>query len=155
MHTLTSDSGCVSFRPQNVIVDAIPAVPDVQNDTVCFSNAAFLLATAPSDVTVNWYRELLSDQRFYQGYSYVTPPLPFEETYYVESVSQRQCISERVPVTGFVYSDESFATLAKGAVLDVYFMEKTSDEISMTPEATKKSGPSKNPQPSAFKPRPS
>ncbi len=33
-----------------------------------------------------------------------------------------------------IHSDESFATLAKGAVLDVYFMEKTSDEISMVPD---------------------
>lgn len=33
-----------------------------------------------------------------------------------------------------LYSDESFATLSKGAVLDVYFMEKTSDEISMVPD---------------------
>ncbi|MFA4825326.1 MAG: hypothetical protein WC593_09235 [Methanoregula sp.] len=33
-----------------------------------------------------------------------------------------------------IRSDESFATLSKGAVLDVYFMEKTSDEISMVPD---------------------
>ncbi len=33
-----------------------------------------------------------------------------------------------------IHSDESFATLSKGAVLDVYFMEKTSDEISMVPD---------------------
>lgn len=33
-----------------------------------------------------------------------------------------------------LYSDESFATLSKGAVLDVYFMEKTTDEISMVPD---------------------
>lgn len=33
-----------------------------------------------------------------------------------------------------IHSDESFATLSKGAVLDVYFMEKTGDEISMVPD---------------------
>lgn len=33
-----------------------------------------------------------------------------------------------------LYSDDSFATLSKGAVLDVYFMEKRSDEISMVPD---------------------
>jgi len=33
-----------------------------------------------------------------------------------------------------IRSAESFATLSKGAVLDVYFMEKTSDEISMVPD---------------------
>ncbi|MDO9323918.1 MAG: hypothetical protein Q7T80_03065 [Methanoregula sp.] len=33
-----------------------------------------------------------------------------------------------------IRSDESFATLSKGAVLDVYIMEKTADEISMVPD---------------------
>ena len=33
-----------------------------------------------------------------------------------------------------IRSDESFATLSKGAVLDVYFMEKISGEISMVPD---------------------
>jgi len=33
-----------------------------------------------------------------------------------------------------MHSDESFASLSKGAVLDVYFMEKRSDEISMVPD---------------------
>jgi hypothetical protein len=33
-----------------------------------------------------------------------------------------------------IHSAESFATLSKGAVLDVYFMEKTSDEISRVPD---------------------
>jgi hypothetical protein len=33
-----------------------------------------------------------------------------------------------------IRSGEAFATLSKGAVLDVYFMEKTSDTISMTPD---------------------
>lgn len=35
-----------------------------------------------------------------------------------------------------IHSDESFATLSKGAVLDVYFMEKSldSDQISMVPD---------------------
>lgn len=33
-----------------------------------------------------------------------------------------------------IHSDESFATLSKGAVLDVYFMEKGSDEISLVPD---------------------
>lgn len=117
--TLTSDSGCVSVRPQAVIVDAIPAVPDILGDTVCFSNPAFLLASAPSDVTVNWYRALDSETRFYQGYSYVTPALPYDETYYVESVSQRGCISERVPVTGAVFSDESFAIVSSHQVIDM------------------------------------
>ena len=33
-----------------------------------------------------------------------------------------------------IRSADSFATLSKGAVLDVYFMEKTGDEISMVPD---------------------
>jgi hypothetical protein len=33
-----------------------------------------------------------------------------------------------------IHSDESFTTLSKGAVLDVYFMEKISDENSMVPD---------------------
>ncbi|MFA6224955.1 MAG: hypothetical protein WC620_01945 [Methanoregula sp.] len=33
-----------------------------------------------------------------------------------------------------IHSDEAFATLSKGAVLDVYFMEKTTDGISKVPD---------------------
>ncbi|MDO8873381.1 MAG: hypothetical protein Q7V05_11735 [Methanoregula sp.] len=33
-----------------------------------------------------------------------------------------------------IHSAESFATLSKGAVLDVYFMERTSNETSMVPD---------------------
>ena len=33
-----------------------------------------------------------------------------------------------------MHSDESLATLSKGAVLDVYFMERTSNETSMVPD---------------------
>jgi hypothetical protein len=33
-----------------------------------------------------------------------------------------------------IHSDESFATLSKGALLDVYFMERTNNETSMVPD---------------------
>ncbi|PKL70136.1 MAG: hypothetical protein CVV30_01860 [Methanomicrobiales archaeon HGW-Methanomicrobiales-1] len=33
-----------------------------------------------------------------------------------------------------IHSDESFATLSKGAVLDVYFMDRTSNQTSMVPD---------------------
>ncbi len=33
-----------------------------------------------------------------------------------------------------IHSDESFATLSKGAVLDVYFMERTNNKSSMVPD---------------------
>lgn len=111
--TLVSDSGCVSTsRLNNTTVDPIPAVPDIQNDTVCFSNPAFLLASAPANNTVRWYEELDAENIFYEGYSYVTTSLPFDITYYVETVSNYGCISDRVPVTGFVYSDELFAIVS-------------------------------------------
>ena len=117
--TLTSDSGCVAVRSQGVIVDAIPPRPEVQSDTACFSRPAFLLAAAPSDVTVNWYYDLNASQRFHQGFSYVTPPLPYNQTYYVESVSQRGCISDRVPVSGFVFANESFAIISSHQIIDL------------------------------------
>jgi hypothetical protein len=33
-----------------------------------------------------------------------------------------------------LYSDDSFATLSKGALLDVYFMERTNNETRMVPD---------------------
>ncbi len=49
----------------------------------------------------------------------MTPPLPYDQTYYVESVSRQGCISDRIPVTGFVFADESFAIVSSHQVIEM------------------------------------
>ncbi|MFK7972077.1 MAG: PKD domain-containing protein [Bacteroidia bacterium] len=103
--SVTSDSGCVSFNDREVEVYALPAIPDLTAETVCFSNSARLLAAAPQSVTVNWYETATATEPFHTGYSYVTPPLPFTTTYYVEPVSPEGCINTRQPITASVFDE--------------------------------------------------
>lgn len=119
VHTAISDSGCIGQRQQIVWVDPLPDLPELESDTVCFSDVAFLTATASQDVNVRWYKALNDLQPFQVAYSYVTPPLPYNTTYYVQSVSNRGCVSSRVPITGYVFSAESVAMIASPETVEL------------------------------------
>ena len=95
--TTITDKGCDRDWVRQVDIYPIPVSPVLVPDTACFGDEAFLMAMAPSDVTVNWYYNQSDPTPFQQGYSYVTPPNTFESLYYVEPVSDFGCIGERVP----------------------------------------------------------
>lgn len=117
--TAVSDSGCANQRSELIYVDDLPALPDLGQDTVCFSDVAFLTSTAPQDVRVRWYYGLNDENPFQTAYSYVTPPLTYTTTYYVESVSNRNCLSSRVPVNAFVFSAEAVAVIASPETVEL------------------------------------
>lgn len=97
--TVISDKGCENSRTRQIEAYPLPASPERVTDTVCFGDPAFLMAMAPASVTVNWYFQENAAEPFQQGYSYVTPPVTFTETYWVEPVSSFGCIGQRVPIT--------------------------------------------------------
>jgi gliding motility-associated-like protein len=117
--TITSDSGCSAKAFTRLTVWEPAPLAEILNDTVCFSDRAFLLAGAAVNVTVNWYEKLNDPQPFYTGYSYVTPPLPFSTTYYVETTSEHGCISDKFPITGMVAQDELLAINPSVRVLEL------------------------------------
>ncbi|MEM7368204.1 MAG: PKD domain-containing protein [Bacteroidota bacterium] len=102
--TITSDKGCVSELTQAVDVWANPEVPEILEDTVCFGSQAFLLAH-PEDTssTIRWYEDLSDETHFRESYTYPTPPVAFEQTYFVESVSAFGCVSTRMPIKASLF----------------------------------------------------
>ena len=92
----------------------------VQEDTVCFSNPAFLLALpGRSNVRVEWFSDLTGTTPFHSDYSYVTPPLAYAQTYYVEAISGNVCRSTRVPVSAFVFGERVGEIIASASVVEM------------------------------------
>ncbi|MFK7969222.1 MAG: PKD domain-containing protein [Bacteroidia bacterium] len=103
--SVTSDSGCVSFQDREVTVNELPDLPDLTAESVCFSSSARLLAATNQTVAVNWYTSSTATEPFHTGNSYVTPPLPYTTTYYVEPVSAEGCINSRQPIVATVFDE--------------------------------------------------
>jgi len=97
-----SDQGCENRTSHSITVHEHPPFPDLTEDTVCFSDPAYLIAAADADVKVNWYQDLEVVSPFYTGPSYVTAPLSADLTYYVTTTSAFGCESERFPITAYL-----------------------------------------------------
>ncbi|MEZ4772364.1 MAG: PKD domain-containing protein [Bacteroidia bacterium] len=115
----TSDSGCVTPKIGLVTVNSIPEIFEARNDTVCFSNLASLQAITDPQNEVLWFYGLNDNTPFHKGFSYTTPPLPYDITYYIQPVSEFGCINDRVPVTGFVFSPQSAQIVKDPAVIEM------------------------------------
>lgn len=133
LHSVTSDSGCVSNNSRTVEVYELPAIPDLTEEDACFGESARLLAAAPQNVTVNWYESPTSPSPFHTGYSYVTPILPFTTTYYVEPVSAEGCVNSRQPITATVYEDAEVLLGASRTVVDLPLGVVEFDAVSSVP----------------------
>lgn len=103
---VVSDKGCGHSVSRTLKVYDYPPLPELTEDTVCFSSPAYLIAGANSNVDVKWYADLNVDEPFYTGYAYVTDPLPSNRTFYVTTNSEFGCESERFPITGYVATDQ-------------------------------------------------
>ncbi len=103
---VVSDKGCGHNALRTVTVYDYPPLPELTEDTVCFSSPAYLIAAANSNVKVKWYTDLTVEKPFYNGYAYVTDPLPSNRTFFVTTTSIYGCESERYPITGYVASDQ-------------------------------------------------
>lgn len=104
-----SDSGCLANISKDVVVNPLPDFTSITNDTVCFSNQALLLATTQPDAQVRWYSSLddyNNGNVLYVGYTYTTPTLPLETTYYVEAISDEGCLNVPQPITAFIYNNQ-------------------------------------------------
>ena len=117
--TATSDQGCEAIRRGFVEIYELPEVPEVLDETVCFSDIATLQAVSNPDDKIMWYYDINGTVPFHEGNSFTTGPLPYEVTYYVEPVSPEGCVNTRVPVTAYVFSPESAQMLATPEVVDL------------------------------------
>ena len=117
--TSTSDSGCVSTRSRDVVVYPLPEILGTLEDTACFSKQATLVVQTENDVVVNWFFSPTGQERFHQGHSYITPPLPYQTTYYIEAFSTQGCASEREAISGHVFNDEPLEISSSVEVIEM------------------------------------
>ena len=104
--TVVTDSGCTAAAAKDLSIWEPAPLASLTEDTVCFSSPAYLLAGAAANMKVKWYESLHTDQPFYEGNSYVTPPLTSDVTYFLTTTSEQKCVSERQPITAYVQSPE-------------------------------------------------
>ncbi|MDP5168973.1 MAG: PKD domain-containing protein [Bacteroidia bacterium] len=119
--TVVSDSGCVGTRDKEVVVHELPRVFTFVDDTTCFGSGAVLRVTSSADNTMNWYYSDTDPTPFHRGFSYVTPPVVFPITYYVEPKSPEGCINQRTPVTAYVFGDEELTLLSSVDEIEMPF----------------------------------
>ncbi|WCT10241.1 gliding motility-associated C-terminal domain-containing protein [Mucilaginibacter jinjuensis] len=97
-----SRNGCVSpvRFPVSILVDNTPAAPTVaaNNVTITSGQTATLVATPPTNATINWYTAATGGTPVATGSTFTTPPLTNNAIYYAESASG-SCVSPtRTPV---------------------------------------------------------
>ncbi|MCC9167357.1 gliding motility-associated C-terminal domain-containing protein [Pontibacter harenae] len=85
-------------QPINVTVYPVPGSPVVQDQTTCEGETVTITPTGPG-TNYNWYNQPTGGTLLSTGASFTTPVLTGNVTYYVETISQEGCSSERVPVT--------------------------------------------------------
>ncbi|MEL6252394.1 MAG: PKD domain-containing protein [Bacteroidota bacterium] len=116
---LTSDLGCVAGASGEAVVFELPRILEVIEETVCFGDPANLRVTAEPGGIINWYFNQTDTEPFHRGNAYVTPPLPFQTTYYIAAESEQGCLSQRQPISGYVYNDEELSIVTNEDVVEL------------------------------------
>ncbi|MEO0471713.1 MAG: PKD domain-containing protein, partial [Bacteroidota bacterium] len=118
--TAVSDLGCTNSWDRTVEVFDLPNITQITEDSICFGAQAFLVVSTLPDVSVRWYANVDDQTPFFEGNAYVTPPLPFGTTYFVEPVgSELGCVNTRQPVNAYIYDAEELEILADNDVLEL------------------------------------
>ncbi len=81
-----------------VTVNPTPAAPTAAGTTICSGQTTTLNATAPANVTFNWYAAATGGISLLNSASYTTPALTANTTYYVDA-NNGNCTSTRTAVT--------------------------------------------------------
>lgn len=121
MLTATSDSGCVNSTSRFVEVAAIPGMPLISNDTVCFGKSAILMAN-PTGIPsrVLWYENMTDTIPFYDGQNLALAHLTGNITYYVQALANTTgCRSQRNPISGIIYPRTNAEILSQDSI---YFL---------------------------------
>jgi gliding motility-associated-like protein len=117
-----SDSGCTNTITREVEVKPLPTIFFTQEDSSCFGNQASLLVVADPEVEISWYYSVDDEEQpFHVGNSFVTPPLPYSNTYYVQPTTSDsyRCTNVRQPITATVYEDESLELVVSQSVVEI------------------------------------
>lgn len=121
--TVFSGKGCQDSLELPQVVYQTPD-PELLHDTVCFSQQAFLSVVPVEGGHVEWFEGFNDSIPFHEGRNYLTPPVVFGNTYYVEVISPEQCRSRRVTIEaplhtlgdGYITASDSVLELPSGIV---------------------------------------
>lgn len=117
--TAVTDSGCTHTVTKQVLVNALPLIPTILDDTVCYGQKAVLsLSTANFVDKVRWYKEVNDPEPFHVGYSYVTSPLLYPQTFYVQ-LANNNCKGNFMPIQAFLYNREQVQMLVSDTVVEM------------------------------------
>lgn len=112
----TSLHGCASARvPVTVTVNAPPAPPSTQTDSVCYNSKAVITAGSDPSSTYQWFDVPVNGSPFFTGATYTTPALTNSTAYFVQAVNG-SCVSTRVQVNVIVKPQLS-APSTSGAIV--------------------------------------
>ena len=118
--TTWTDKDCEASRTLPVEIWPLPLAPTVVADTVCFGDQAFLVAIPGAHTErLDWYTSLDDVRPFQDGYTYATPPMVFDETYYVQPVSDRACLGPVVPVSAVLYGEAGLELIKDAEVVEL------------------------------------
>lgn len=83
----TFTNGCPSTRvAYTITVNTPPAIPTVNDTTICSGQSATLFATSPSGATLNWYSVSTGGVSIGTGATFTTPILSTGTSYFIESM---------------------------------------------------------------------
>ena len=84
--------------PQMVMVNPLPANPVVQGVTTCAGDSVTLRTTS-AGANFEWFAQATGGTPIGTGLTFTTPILNQTTTFFVQTISDQGCASERVPVT--------------------------------------------------------
>lgn len=118
--TVETDKGCTDASNRSVEIYPLPDAPELINDTVCFGDEALLLAIDGDHTQrLEWRHDPTDDDPFLVGNSYVTPPVLYTQTYYVQAISDKFCAISSLPVEAERYDDAELEIMKNADVLDI------------------------------------
>lgn len=113
-----SDKGCTDSLIQDMIIHQ-PPPPDLTPDTVCIDEPAQLVAVPISGAHTEWFENPGDSIYFHYGLTYLLASLSETDTFYVETISDIGCISERVPITAAVRELEDAHIIASDSLVEI------------------------------------
>lgn len=116
--TAVSDKGCRDSLLLPQVVYQTPD-PDLQHDSVCFGQRAFLSVEPIEGGIVEWFRSENDTVPFHLGRNYLTDPVLLGDTYFVEVVSPQQCRSNRSAIFAPLHDEGTGAIFASDTVMEM------------------------------------
>jgi len=116
--TVFSDKGCRDSLTLPQIVYQTPD-PELLHDSVCFSQQAFLNVIPQGLGQVEWFETPTSEKPFHKGLNYLTPPIVFGNTYYVEVISPQECRSNRLAIQAALHDEGTGYITASDTVIEL------------------------------------